>query len=123
MEDTETIENPDPSSMLRDALRKPLTDETQVQGVLTRIDCDPKEIVFTVKVDNRQLKVRTESFKKMVFVSFAEGAGREVTCGLRKPENDVVINYTPAPDARAKIDGIVKSVQFVPSDFKLKAGP
>jgi hypothetical protein len=31
----------------------------------------------------------------------------------RKPENDLVIDYLPAADARAKIDGVLKSVEFV----------
>jgi tetratricopeptide (TPR) repeat protein len=121
LQDTAVLENPDPVQMLRDALRKPLADEMQIQGTLTRIDCEPKGIVFTIKVGNRQLKMKTESFAKMNFVSFTETARGEITCGLRKPENEVVINYLPAADARAKIDGVMKAVQFVPSDFKLKA--
>ena len=123
LQDTEVVENPDPSAMLRDALRKPQADEMQIQGILTRIDCEPKGIVFTVKVGNRQLKMKTESFAKMNIVSFTETARGEISCGLRNPENDVVINYLPAGDARAKIDGVMKSMQFVPSDFKLKAEP
>lgn len=123
LRDTEVVENPDPEAMLRDALRKPLADEMQIQGTLTRIDCEPKEIVFTVKVGDRKLKMKTESFAKMNFISFTETARGEISCGVRKPGNDVVINYLPAADARAKIDGVMKSVQFVPSDFKLKVGP
>jgi tetratricopeptide (TPR) repeat protein len=123
LQDTEVIQNPDPSAMLRDALRKPQADEMQVQGTLTRIDCEPKGIVFTVRVGDRQLKMKTDSFAKMNIVSFTETARGEITCGLRQPENDVVINYLPAADARAKIDGVIKSIQFVPSDFKLKSEP
>jgi tetratricopeptide (TPR) repeat protein len=121
LQDTEVVENPDPSAMLRDALRKPLADEMQLQGTLTRIDCEAKGIVFTIKVGDRQLKMKTESFAKMNFVSFTETARGEITCGLRRPESAVVINYLPATDTRAKIDGVMKSMQFVPSDFKLKA--
>jgi tetratricopeptide (TPR) repeat protein len=123
LQDTEVDPKPDPVAMLRDALRKPLTGEMQVQGVLARIDCDSKGIVFTVRVPDGQLKVKTDSFAKMNIISFTASAGRELTCGLRKPENDVVINYLPAGDSRAKIDGVVKSIEFVPDDFKLKAEP
>ena len=123
LQESEVIQNPDPSAMLRDALRKPKADEMQLQGTLTRIDCEPKGIVFTVRVGDRQLKMKTESFAKMSLVSFTETARGEITCGLRKPENEVVINYLPAADARAKIDGVMKSMQFVPSDFKLKVEP
>lgn len=123
LQDSEIIENPDPSAMLRDALRKPRADEIQVQGTLMRIDCDPKGIVFTVKVGDRQLKVKTDSFAKMNFISFTATARGEITCGLRKPENDVVVNYLPAADVQAKVDGVVKSVQFVPNDFRLNTKP
>ncbi|MGI9068707.1 MAG: hypothetical protein ACR2HX_20185 [Pyrinomonadaceae bacterium] len=40
-----------------------------------------------------------------------------------QPENDVVINYVPAADTRTRIDGVAKSIEFVPSDFKLKTEP
>jgi hypothetical protein len=53
-------------------------------------------------------------------VSFSDDAGRQITCGLRKPQNNVVIAYLPATDSRLKIDGVLKSVEFVPPDFKLK---
>ncbi len=123
LQETVVIENPDPTSLLRESLRKPSAGEMQVQGILSRIDCDAKGIVFIVKLGDRQLMVKTDSFKKMKIVSFAESAGREITCGLRRPENDVVINYVPAADTRTRIDGLVKSIEFVPSDFKLKTEP
>lgn len=123
LQETEIIENPDPSSLLREALRKPRAGEMQVQGILARIDCDAKGIVFIVKVGNRLLRVKTDSFANMNITSFAASAGGEITCGLRKPEDDVVVNYVPAADARAKIDGVAKSIEFVPNDFKLKTEP
>jgi len=121
--DSEVTASADPSSYLREALRKPLAGETQVQGMLMRIDCDAKGIVFAVRVGNRQLRLKTKRFEDMDITSFVTNAGGEITCGVRKPENDVVVNYVPAADARAKIDGIMKSVEFVPNDFKLKAAP
>ncbi|HVQ38677.1 MAG TPA: tetratricopeptide repeat protein, partial [Pyrinomonadaceae bacterium] len=123
LQDTRVEENPDPVAMLRDALRKPLSGETQVQGVLARIDCDQKGIVFIVKVGESHLKVKTDSFRQMNIVSFTESAGREITCGPRQPENDVVINYLPTADAHPNVDGVVKSIEFVPNDFKLKSEP
>jgi FimV-like protein len=115
------IEMPfDPAAALRESLRKPLADETQVQGSLTRIDCDAKNITFVVKVGNRLFKFNTDTFQHAHMVSFSDDAGRQITCGSRKPQNNVVIAYLPATDARLKIDGVLKSVEFVPPDFKLK---
>jgi hypothetical protein len=85
-----------------------------------RIDCDGKSITFIVKINGRPFKLRTDSFQHMDIFSFSEDAGSQVTCGLRKPENNVVVCYLPPADQRAKIDGVIKSIEFVPPDFKLK---
>ena len=120
---TEIVGNRDPSSFLREALRKPEAGELQVQGMLSRIDCEPKSIVFVVKVGDRLLNVKTDTFADIDISSYAASAGGEITCGLRKPEDNVVVDYVPAADSRAKINGVVKSIEFVPNDFKLKAEP
>jgi FimV-like protein len=116
-----SIEHPfDPAAALRDSLRRPVTGETQTQGTLTRIDCDAKGITFVVKVGNRLLKLNTDTFPHANIMSFSEDAGNEITCGVRKTLNNVVVAYVPLTDPRAKVDGALKSLEFVPPDFKLK---
>ena len=110
----------DPSSYLREALRKPQADETQVQGLLVRIDCDAKGITFIVQVGERMLKLTTTSFEDVDITSFSPDAGHEIDCGPRQPENNVIVAYVPASDARAITNGVAKSIEFVPEDFKLK---
>lgn len=114
------IETYDPAAALRESLRRPAAGETQTQGTLTRIDCDAKGITFVVKVKDRLLKLNTDTFSHVDLMSFSEDAGGQVTCGLRKPENNVVVAYVPTTGPRPKTDGVVKSVEFVPPDFKLK---
>ena len=116
----ETIVNADPSSYLRESLRKPGADEMQAQGTLVRIDCDAKGITFVVKIGDRLLKLKTASFEEMNITSFSSDSGGEITCGPRRPENNVVVDYAPPKDPRARIDGVIKSIEFVPPDFKLK---
>jgi FimV-like protein len=116
-----TIEHPfDPAAALRDSLRRPVTGETHTQGTLSRIDCDAKGITFVVKVGNRLLKLNTDTFRHANIKSFSEDAGNEITCGVRKNQNNVVVAYVPLNDPRAKVDGALKSLEFVPPDFKLK---
>jgi hypothetical protein len=38
---------------------------------------------------------------------------------VRKPENAVVVSYLPGNDLRAKTEGTIRSLEFVPNDFKL----
>jgi tetratricopeptide (TPR) repeat protein len=110
----------DPSSYLRDALRKPRAGETQAQGMLARIDCDQKGMTFVIKLIDRLIKLRASSFQAVEMTSFSADAGSQITCGPRKPENNVIVGYIPSPVARAKVDGVAKSLEFVPQDFKLK---
>src|SRR5687767_1090744 len=107
-------------SYLRDVLRKPQTGEIQTQGILDRVDCDAKGMMFVIKLSDRVIKLRAAKFQDVAMTSFSPDAGREITCGARKPESNVVVNYTAWADARAKVDGRAISLEFVPQDFKLK---
>lgn len=113
----------DPSAALRESLRSPAAGETQALGKLARIDCDAKGITFSVRIDGRLLKLKTDNFAHVQIVTFSEDAQGEITCGPRKPENSVVVCYLPEISAGAKINGVIKSLEFVPPDFKLKADP
>ncbi|MCM3870159.1 MAG: hypothetical protein ND895_05610 [Pyrinomonadaceae bacterium] len=110
----------DPMSYLRDALRKPETGEKQIQGTLVRIDCDAKGIIFTLKSGSGLFRLKTAKFEEVDITTFAPDVAGEITCGVRKPENAVVVCYLPGSDARAKVEGTIRSLEFVPTDFKLK---
>jgi tetratricopeptide (TPR) repeat protein len=113
----------DPSSYLREALRKPDAAEMQIQGILERIDCDLKGVVFNVRIEGRVLKLRAASFDSVDLTSFSPDAGGEISCGQRKSESSVVVCYVASTDARTKVDGTLRSIEFVPKDFQLKAAP
>ena len=113
----------DPSSYLREALRKPGAGETQLQGILERIDCDTKGVVFNVRLEGRVLKLRAANFDSVDLTSFSPDAGGEISCGQRKSESSVVVCYVASTDARTKVDGTLRSIEFVPKDFQLKAAP
>jgi hypothetical protein len=115
------IERPyDAAAVLRESLRRPATGETQMQGMLTRIDCDAKGITFVIKVNGRALRLNSDSFLHAHMISFSADAGRDITCGIRKRENNVIVAYVPRLDTRSRIDGEIKSLEFVPADFTLK---
>lgn len=113
----------DPSSYLREALRKPGADETQIQGVLERIDCDSKGVVFIIRIEGRILRLRAANFDSVELTSFSPDAGGEISCGARKSESSAVIGYVANADTRTKVDGTLRSLEFVPKDFRLKAAP
>lgn len=108
----------DPSQYLREVLRKPQAGETQLQGTLTKIDCDAKGIVFAVQGEAGLLRLRTASFDNIEITTYDPKVQGDITCGARN--NAVVISYVPNTDKRVKVDGTLKSLEFVPADFKLK---
>jgi tetratricopeptide (TPR) repeat protein len=109
-----------PQDILRESLRKPAAGELQIQATLVRIDCDAKGITFVVKAGDRLRKLSVDSFRHMELTTFTEDAGRQITCGPRKPENNVVVSFVPTSDAGAKSEGRLKAIEFVPADFRLK---
>jgi len=110
----------DPSSYLREVLRTPGAGETQLQATLVKIECEAKGMVFVVQTANGLLRLRTESFDDIELTTYDPKVAGEITCGVRKPENTVIVCYLPNTDKRVKADGVLKSIEFVPAEFKLK---
>src|SRR5205085_9185019 len=101
-------------------LRKPLEGETRVLGTLTRIECGPKGLVFVVKSGERTLRLASKGFEGVQITAYTPDAGSELTCGPRQQESLVVVTFRAATDARAKTDGPLAALEFVPATFKLK---
>ena len=109
----------DDNSLLSQALRKPQTGETRVQGILTAIECNAKGITFKVRAGDRLLQFHSDNFERIEITAFTKEVTGEITCGLRKPENPIVITYGPAR-AGSKAVGEASAIEFVPRNFVLK---
>ena len=102
----------DPSSYLREVLRTPGAGETQLQAKLVKIECEPKNVVFVVQTASGLLRLHTKTFDDIEITTYDPKVAGEISCGARKPENTVVVCYLS--------NGVLKSIEFVPADFKLK---
>jgi hypothetical protein len=101
-------------------IRKPEAGEEQARGLLVRIECDPKGATFIVKVGDQTLRLRTTNFNGIQFTAYTPDVSGDITCGARNPANTVVVTFRPSKDVRAKFNGDVVAVDFVPKDFELK---
>lgn len=110
----------DSAARLRAALRPPAADETQLQAKLIRVECDDKEITFIMQTATGELRLKANSLQTIKLKTYSADVKGEIGCGPRKPENAVVICYQPNADQRMKADGVLKSIEFVPTDFNLK---
>lgn len=111
--------SPDPSSYLREVLRKPHEGEKQLQGTLLRIECNAKGIFFVLKVGETTLRLQTPTFDDMEITTYDPNVQGEITCEVRKPGESVIVCFVAGIDKRLKTDGVIKSVEFVPTSFKL----
>lgn len=107
-------------SYLREALRPAGAGETQLQAKLTKVDCDAKGRTFVVQASTGELRLRTTSFEDIELTTYTPDVKGEIGCGPRNPENVVVVSYLPNSDKRVKADGVLKAIEFVPAEFKLK---
>jgi hypothetical protein len=73
-----------------------------------------------MKTGNQTIRLHTKTFEEMDITTYDTKVQGDITCGIRKPENTVVICFVPRIDQRLKVDGVIKSIEFVPADFKLK---
>ena len=115
-----TPDETDPNKRLRESMRPPRDGEQQARGLLMSVDCSAKGITFTVKVGERLLKFRSNLLQSVELTSWTPEISGDMTCGARKPPSDVVVTYRPSTDARAKSDGEMIAIDFVPRSFVLK---
>jgi tetratricopeptide (TPR) repeat protein len=114
------VDGTDPSWYLREALRQPEAGETHTQGTLLRIECDARGVTFVVQVGDKTLRLKNRDFDAISITTYTQDATGEIDCSTKKADSNVVIAYVPSADAKAKFDGEIRAVEFVPKDFKLK---
>ena len=111
------------SDDLFEALRDVKTGEQRIQGTFVKLDCDRRGVAyFTIQASDRVHKIRAAVLDRVLFRTFV-AVQPEMTCGVRKNPENVVLTYRPSTDpkdAQARIDGDAVAVELVPPEFKLK---
>ena len=117
---TETEVQLSTHAYLEDALRKPISGQLRVLGLLKRIECTTRAITFTVSVDDQTLKFSTPKFENLTITSFTEDVSGQLVCGPRKVAESIVLTYQPNKDVKMRTDGTVVALEFVPRDFRFR---
>lgn len=101
-------------------LRRPKANEKRILGFLTKIECRNDDVIYSVKAENQNLRLRSDNFDSLYLMSYdRQMAEDEVGCGTIKKEHFAVIIYRASGNASAKSAGEIVSVEFVPQNFKL----
>ena len=112
---------------LNEALRKPQNGEQRVLGYLKQIDCGTNGDTFVLRPKNsgqdqffdETLKFSAVEMQKVRMIAFVAGIeGKQMGCGVRKPEIFAVVTFRPANGVKTKSNGEIVSLEFVPSDFR-----
>ena len=102
------------------ALRQPQEGEKREIGVVEKIECSGQNVFFHVKTETQALKLKASSPQSVKIAAFTpEVAQMQIGCGVKMPPIPAVISYRPNGDAKAKQNGEILAVEFVPKSFKL----
>lgn len=101
------------------ALRLPAPDEKRVLGSIVEIRCSRNQVDFTVKTDERIIKLYAESFEVLKLMTFNPALPKpQIGCGSANIEN-VVIIYKKGEILKPDVSGEIVSLEFVPKEFTL----
>ena len=104
---------------MRDALAQPNAGEKRELGYIEKIECDSKGSYFVMKTATAMLKLKAP--QNIRFRSFTPDAGaQQFDCGMKSFDIPAVFIYKEDPNPKAKINGELVSIDFVPKSFKLE---
>jgi tetratricopeptide (TPR) repeat protein len=83
---------------------------SRVEGTAKRLDCDGKTARFAVQVGKTTMVFQILD-PSTVSLKHSGEATHDFTCGPQKPYH-VIVEYESQPDAKAGIQGIVRSLEF-----------
>jgi tetratricopeptide (TPR) repeat protein len=100
-------------------IAKPQKGEKRILGSVTKIECQPQAIYFTVKADNQIFQLKSDTLETVNLTAYSKEMGNaKFGCGEMKQQNLAVIVYRQTEKNETKIAGELKSIEFVPANFK-----
>lgn len=104
---------------IKNALRQPQAGEIRQTGMLEKIECDKNGQYFVFKSGTQLVKLKSpQGLQIKTFVPDVGGMSFE--CGMGQFNANAVITYKPPTDKKAKHNGDLVALEFVPNSFKLE---
>jgi hypothetical protein len=103
------------------ALRQPQEGDKREIGIVEKIECSGQNVFFLVKTESGNLRLKASSPQNVRFAAFTpEVPQMQIGCGAKMPPIPAVVTYRPNREAKAKQNGEIVAVEFVPESFKLQ---
>ncbi len=104
---------------LSQALRQPQTGEKREIGLIEKVECNNQGMYFFIKTSTQLLKLK--ALPNVQIRAFTPDAGGEqFGCGLKQFEIPAVFIFKETIDPKAKMNGELISIDFVPKTFKFE---
>jgi hypothetical protein len=118
-EEMEALQEKLMNQSLNEMLRKPKQGETRLTGFITKIECKPKGIFFTVKTGDEMVELSSKTFQDLILKAYnVDLAGKQFSCDSAFPKNLAVISFVPEKDEKIKAKGEIIAIEMVPNNFK-----
>lgn len=106
---------------IKNALRQPLTGEKRELGFIEKVECGGKGIIFHIKNTAQTFKLSAASPQAIQIRGFTpEIEQLQIGCNLKQVDIPVVFIYKENTDPKAKSNGELMSLEFVPKSFILE---
>jgi len=106
---------------IKNALRQPSAGEKRELGLIEKVECGTKGMFFYIKNAARTFKLSAASPQAIQIKGFTpEIEQLRLGCNLKQVDIPVVFTYQENADSKAKSDGELKALEFVPNSFVLE---
>ena len=108
-----------PPSNFQPAFRRVQPGENRTYGLLTEIDCRPQQIVLHVRTPGGILLLRAMRFDEVDFISYRSTTPGTISCGARRPAEDVYVTWRPGEAAltAGTSQGTAVAVELLPDGY------
>lgn len=103
---------------LNQALRVPESGEKRIAGEITKIECKPKNVLYTVAAENESFRLSSKDFQTLIVTAFIEDGDGEIGCTANLAGLKLVLSYKPVADPKSPTRGELVSIEFVPKTFR-----
>jgi tetratricopeptide (TPR) repeat protein len=101
------------------SLRKPEAGEQRELATVDKIECVKDQMVFIIKTDSGPLRLSAQP-GNLIMNAFGIDMSRvQMGCGVKPPDIPAVVTYKAGTDPKAKENGEIVSIEFVPKGFKI----
>ena len=108
-------------SAINQALRKPAAGETRLFGLIERTECSSQGNFFHMQSGGKLYKLSNAAPQTLFIRGFTpEIRDLQIGCGMKAVNLPVVFIFRTITDAKAKAEGELISLEFVPKSFRLE---